>query len=308
MVSFGQQPPITSTSLECKRRIIYSTLVLIATLLLISHHSLVWAVKSQFTINEKQSPIVIDRDDDSKYHIVIKDTLDLSTRDNYDPSRVIPMTIRGELFYCFIPQSRISFVPSTTMNEKEQEEEENHLLNAIVKDLNKKCLYRLSGWWIYELCINVHMRQYHQDIKTGFVSMDYYLGHSPDKEQPVQQFTVHVSNTDPEESHIRLHFDSGTKCDLTNEMRKTEVRIYCASDAKRQQLLHTDTGLERMPNFMGDAEEPSSCSYLVKVYSSNLCKITGFAKKDDNINQIQCVPYDEAKSWINHNMEANIIM
>jgi hypothetical protein len=244
-------------------------------------------------------------DETNKYHVLIRETLEesLASVDFYDKSLVFPMMIHDELYTCFLPQQN-----NKKQHSHQQEEEENKRdkalfqfeLDSLVKELNKKCFYRVTGWWIYEVCFNQHIRQYHQDAKSGHITMEYYLGYSRDKNMPQQNYRVHMSPENPEDSYISFHFYDGTICDLTGQQRTAEIRVYCATDIKRQQLL-TSSGMiintqNKISSFVGDIEEPSSCTYVVKYYSNRLCGLKGFAKTKDKISKIQCIPQDIAVS------------
>jgi protein OS-9 len=163
----------------------------------------------------------------------------------------------------------------------------HHHYQQIINHCNK-----VAGWWIYEFCFNLHIRQYHQDPKTNQVGMEYFLGYSREKNN---NFVTHISAVNPEDSFVSYKYYDGTVCDLTNNPRTTEVRIYCATDEKKQQLLVMGGySSGKNTHFIGDIEEPSSCNYILKFYSSDLCKFEGYAKADDVVQKVQCIPQEQA--------------
>jgi hypothetical protein len=121
------------------------------------------------------------------------------------------------------------------------------------------------------------------------ISMEFILGRSTEETvayTALQNFKVHIDKIDPEESYVSFPFSNGTACDLTKTPRSSEIRIYCASDEKRQMMTANQV---RQPHFVGDVDEPTTCGYLLKFYTSSLCSLAGFAKQDDVISKIQCV-------------------
>lgn len=273
----------------------------ITTAILLSLMMMMMMISSTSADNSLMTKEKILDDETNKYQVLIRETLEESTTsmDFYDKSLVFPIAIHDELYTCFLPQQN-----NKRQHPQQQEEEGKKRdealfqfeLNSLVKELNKKCFYRMTGWWIYEVCFNQHIRQYHQDAKSGHITMEYYLGYSRDKNLPHQNYLVHMSPENPEDSYISFHFYDGTICDLTGQQRTAEIRIYCATDVRRQQLL-TSSGMiintqHKINSFIGDIEEPSSCTYVVKYYSSRLCNLKGFARTEDKISKIQCIPQD----------------
>ena len=51
-----------------------------------------------------------------------------------------------------------------------------------MEPLSGKCLYRIEGWWTYEVCFGSHVRQYHEEADKSPPKMDYYLGKFDEKE------------------------------------------------------------------------------------------------------------------------------
>jgi protein OS-9 len=119
--------------------------------------------------------------------------------------------------------------------------------------------------------------------------MEFFLGRSMEESvtfDKIEHFDIHIDKNDPAESYISFPFKNGTACDLTNQPRTTEVRMFCASDEKRQ--LHTANQV-RQAHFVGDMEEPTTCGYVLKFYTSVLCNLPGFSKQEQVINKVQCV-------------------
>lgn len=138
--------------------------------------------------------------------------------------------------------------------------------------------------------------------------MEFFLGMARDTKNTNIHFITSISPSSPQDSYISFKYHDGTVCDLTNNARTTEVRVYCATDEKKQQLLVLGGSVGgKHSNFIGDIEEPSSCNYILKFYSSDLCKFEGFAKADDIIQKVQCIPYEQALEYEDNAKLAQVI-
>jgi endoplasmic reticulum lectin 1 len=163
---------------------------------------------------------------------------------------------------------------------------------ALLKKLKDKCLRRLDVYWSYELCIDQHVRQYHEDVvttKKGEKEKDvteHFLGRSKkilaqrgDDDLMNPQKTTTATPTFQYEGKTRAYYSElysgGDSCDLTGNPRTTEVRYICDKEA-----LHA----------MGSMQEQSICNYLVVVHTSLLCSHPDFLTQTAVTHKIACVP------------------
>lgn len=131
---------------------------------------------------------------------------------------------------------------------------------------------QIAGWWIYEYCVNSHVRQYHQEQKK--VVAEFYLGSRP-PQMPKNHYALKMNEQNPYESYAYVEFTNGTICDLTQQPRSVEIRFYCPQQNLDHQIIAV--------------EEPLSCKYILKMTSKKLCKLPGFSKKENIVNTIKCV-------------------
>lgn len=174
----------------------------------------------------------------------------------------------------------------------------------------KQCLYQVPGWWVYELCFDRHLRQYHSEQTPGKGSRtvaEFFLGYSTSQRGDVPlteeerldalvrqyragEITVHKDLQNPLESFISFPYRDGTVCDISGVPRRAEVRFSCPTNDRltqtvrknrQQQLLAArkpvPDSLEDIDvSFIHSVEEPRTCDYVVHVYTSELCQFEGF--------------------------------
>jgi hypothetical protein len=81
--------------------------------------------------------------------------------------------------------------------------------------------------------------------------------------------------------------------------------MFCATDQKKRQLSGSGSGgisasTVNNNHFIGDIEEPSSCNYILKFYTSHLCSIHQFEPKvETNSNTIYCIPSETIDEVLN---------
>ncbi|EFC38741.1 predicted protein [Naegleria gruberi] len=229
-----------------------------------------------------------------KYKIKITENINvLSDVENMD---IVYMNFEKELHRCHIPVKKNNSQSEETVKKETLEEKTERIKKEIVENIFPKfisnCYFRIAGWWLYEFCFNKFVRQFHQEQHT--VTNEYFLGYSKEQSptnKNVKYFDINFNEQTPEESYISIPFEKGTPCDLTKQPRTLELRMYCATDLKRRQLTNPNAHGEASAHFVGDIEEPSTCSYSLKFYSNHLCKLEGFApKKEYESNTIYCIP------------------
>ncbi|KAF0712789.1 Aste57867_4655 [Aphanomyces stellatus] len=107
----------------------------------------------------------------------------------------------------------------------------------------QKCHVMSNGWWSYQHCYKNEIRQFHEE-HDGTRPNDWSMGH----------FSEDRSN-DKEISH---HFSGGQHCDENGKLRSTTVKYVCCPE---QADIVVDT-----------IEEPSLCSYTMRVCVPDLCQ------------------------------------
>ena len=122
--------------------------------------------------------------------------------------------------------SRICYLPKIVKKKKldsEGSQVDEDSLNIALHKFNTKCYYRIDGWWIYELCHNSHVRQYHQE--KGKIQIQYMLGKSKSKDE-IQKYLVHLDKNSPIDSYVYTRYFDGSTCKLNNKKRETESKFF----------------------------------------------------------------------------------
>lgn len=149
-------------------------------------------------------------------------------------------------------------------------------LLAILKD---PCFYRHEGWWTYEFCYHVKVRQIHIENKKviqEFVLGVYDADVTADLHKNLTDVSLqkdHRSKSAAQRYHSHI-YTNGTLCDLTGEPRETEVRFVCA-----------DTG----NNMINSITESSTCKYTLIFHAPVLCKHLLFQEERPRSLVINCV-------------------
>ena len=93
-----------------------------------------------------------------------------------------------------------------------------------------KCFYHVEGWWTYELCLNKHVRQFRQEGTE--VQQEYMLGKmqidekdSVSEDGEIALYTSRLHKKDPARSFAHASYTGGSKCDLVDQRRQTEVQL-----------------------------------------------------------------------------------
>mmetsp|Transcript_24966 Transcript_24966/g.38852 ORF Transcript_24966/g.38852 Transcript_24966/m.38852 type:complete len:284 (+) Transcript_24966:43-894(+) len=191
---------------------------------------------------------------------------------------------RGVRFHCLLPSKEQSAeskeeLPVSSIDEEKDlrlQQEELHLkMTQTVERIGKSCVVRNEGWWSYEFCASGSVRQYHEDRQTGAIEADIPLGYAPTK----RQWRLISDETAMDEVYVTEMYKGGQKCDLPPQLpRQTEIRWFC--DPKR-----TKGAIFSLASI----EEPSSCSYLVKIVSSLICDLPGVEIVTEDIEPTQLI-------------------
>lgn len=204
----------------------------------------------------------------------------------------IPMTDRdGKKYLCALSNPRVQHSGKTgdvqngtsiglVTDERSTRKSPDELLEEL-KDL---CFGRDEGWWSYILCFKGDYRQFHADAgvgnKKGQITQEFILGQYDEKATAeLHRNSEEVflqkdprSQTAAQRYHAHLH-TNGTKCDLTNEPRETEVRYVCSDSG---QLL------------IRSIKEAPSCKYTVVFHVPALCKHSLFQEEQPPWIPIHC--------------------
>jgi hypothetical protein len=142
----------------------------------------------------------------------------------------------GREYSCYLPEIPQVFSKKKTENKATIEEIEKIINNE------KDCFYRgkhlnikiVNGWWTYELCLNKHIRQFHQE--DGKLAVDIKLGNKT----PLSKYEVHIAQ-DPKESYVSTSFYDGNFCELNKKLRETGN--FCLIKIQRSEyyVLHNNT-------------------------------------------------------------------
>lgn len=175
---------------------------------------------------------------------------------------------------------------------------------ALLSSLTE-CAHLNTGWWTYKFCYGKQVSQFHREsveVKNTaaqsspvpastadqqaaaappkmemITTVEYDLGRLPEETVPI----VIVKGDTPKETYASQWYQDGTKCDVTNRPRKTEVRFYC--DPAETQVIRT-------------IKETSSCEYMMVVASQYLCSHILFAPDLPKVREIACSPMEKARS------------
>ena len=162
--------------------------------------------------------------------------------------KVVVTNFEGERLQCFVP---IVQQGQEEGDEGGSEGEDvGDLAGLLGGDVGKSHRHQ-DGWWTYEVCPLVHVRQFHAEGEQGF-----NLGR--------------FKRSLVEDRGVSLVYDSGDVCDVTGEMRETTVRFTCSGTA---------SGIQKVV-------ETSSCAYLVDFASQELCKV--FPEQSPTLHNILC--------------------
>lgn len=147
-----------------------------------------------------------------------------------------------------------------------------HPENAVLK-MHGKCVYSTEGWWQYELCFGRHIRQFH--VEGDSVVTEFYLGRAPAKPSITRQElqTVHREPTPQGAVYIATTYRNGTRCELTEDHRQSELRFVC--------LPGEVTELQKV-------EEAATCRYTVVIGTPALCTMDKFKVTKRLVRGIQC--------------------
>ncbi|XP_076054209.1 uncharacterized protein LOC143032884 isoform X2 [Oratosquilla oratoria] len=154
-------------------------------------------------------------------------------------------------------QEYICSLPNVPVSEKQTKKDENILdqlvdISVLLRPMETApCLVKTKDWWTYEFCYGSVIKQYHlEDNKAqgpililGKYESEYNWKNSTETKNRLQRF------------HSQFYVN-GTKCDITGEPRRAEVRFHCE---------------EGVGDYIQRVDEPESCRYVVTVATTRVC-------------------------------------
>jgi hypothetical protein len=229
------------------------------------------------------------------------------------------MMLDSQPYLCSIPQV-VTKPQNATEAAMSKADEAREIARAtdrgfeLLKELDGKCLYFISGWWSYSFCYGKEVKQYHQlppgrdnvpiyppieDPRVPSYVLGSFQGYEPRYKhidgQQVDQNTLEATAKAGDLVHMQSKgdmrylvqkLDHGTMCDLTGRPRKIEVQFHCHPQSDDR---------------IGFIKEVSTCSYLMIIYTPRLCNDVAFLPpKENKAHQIICkeiVPEGGAAAW-----------
>jgi len=200
------------------------------------------------------------------------------------------MTSDKEKYSCAIPMKTISQTQQEKMANYNGPEE---LL--LLDDLFKQslCSYRIEGYWTYELCHGIYLKQYHAERGVKTPKQSYVLGKYTLVEEALRPLTPKTDNKPTidkhnnnvkkidgvEKAYFMMEFVNGTHCDLTGLPRKAHLHYVCHPDGRGE---------------VHEIFEVRSCEYEVTVLTNLLCAHPLYEIKKDPIDKIECRAMDDS--------------
>ncbi|PWY89346.1 protein OS-9 [Aspergillus heteromorphus CBS 117.55] len=209
------------------------------------------------------------------------------------------MALGDQRFLCQIPRVQGDDRANAT-GESHQADEQKELARAmdrgleLLREMEGRCMYYISGWWSYSFCYKNQIKQFHAlPSGSGIPSYppmedqtthSFILGRFPQGEEDddIEAESDHKKSiTDVAElqtkggsRYLVQRLDGGTRCDLTGRHRKIEVQFHCHPQS-------TDR--------IGWIKELTTCSYLMVIYTPRLCNDVAFLPpQQDEVHAIEC--------------------
>ncbi|CAO3568301.1 unnamed protein product [Mortierella alpina] len=224
-------------------------------------------------------------------------------------SSMIMPDVRGQRWICTIPPKQVQHVKTPPKKTSQEMEEQDRMSVKkgleLLDHLTGHCLRTTHDYWTYEYCHKKHIRQFHAEIQNGqLVPASAALTHTlalyqppaaeiqghPNNEGSLQQRDSSSSSSSSsssttqagtvtelavsnEQKYLVQQWGQGEICDLTGAPRKVQVRFQCANVDDRIQHV----------------SEPSTCNYIMLIYSPSLCKEVAFENIPvPDVNNIDC--------------------
>ncbi|RDW81748.1 PRKCSH domain-containing protein [Aspergillus mulundensis] len=220
------------------------------------------------------------------------------------------LILEGQRYLCEVPMVEAA-ENSQTKEEVNEDEERKELARAtdrgleLLREMEGKCLYYISGWWSYSFCYMNQIKQFHA-LPSGagipnyppmedHTTHSFILGRFPQEEgqQGGEGAKSEKATTDLAElqtkggsRYLVQRLDSGDQCDLTGKSRKIEVQFHCNPQS-------TDR--------IAWIKELYTCSYLMLIYTPRLCNDVAFLPpQQEEVHTIECreiLTPEEVSDW-----------
>ncbi|KAL4913801.1 glucosidase II beta subunit-like protein-domain-containing protein [Aspergillus aurantiobrunneus] len=221
------------------------------------------------------------------------------------------LVLEGQRYLCRIPVVEDS-VSNRTNVEVNEDEEQRELARAtdrgleLLREMEGRCLYYISGWWSYSFCYKNQIKQFHALPSGGGIpnyppmedhtTLSFILGrfpHEDGRDDGEGDAKSGKTTTDLAElqtkggsRYLVQHLDSGDQCDLTGKSRKIEVQFHCNPQS-------TDR--------IAWIKELTICSYLMLIYTPRLCNDVAFLPpQQEEVHTIECreiLAPEEVSDW-----------
>ncbi|KAG2415674.1 hypothetical protein HFD88_006865 [Aspergillus terreus] len=219
------------------------------------------------------------------------------------------MILDDRRFFCQIPRVETNDNRTNGSEHASEADEKRELARAtdrgmeLLREMEGKCMYYVSGWWSYSFCYKKQVKQFHA-LPSGSgipnyppmedpTTLSFILGKFPnadhddeDDAEPERRKSSSTSSsssstTDVAElqtkggsRYLVQHLRGGTRCDLTGRDRRIEVQFHCHPQS-------TDR--------IGWIKELTTCSYLMVIYTPRLCNDVAFQPpQQDEVHSIEC--------------------
>jgi protein OS-9 len=217
------------------------------------------------------------------------------------------LILKGRPFLCSLPKIDDVSTDETPESTSETDNEKDLITAAdrgweLLRHLEGKCMFFVSGWWSYSFCYNSQIKQFHQ-LPPGSggpiyppqedpSTPSYVLGRFGDKKGNQRESGTTTSattelQTKGETRYLVQRLGGGTTCDLTGKDRRVEVQFHCHPQS-------TDR--------IGWIKEVATCTYLMIIYTPRLCNDVAFLPPRQNkAHTIACreiLKPDEVAEWV----------
>lgn len=172
----------------------------------------------------------------------------------------------GDVFTCVIPNDiRVDDVDEQRHRAEPRDDDRTvSELRQLMTSMHESCLYRLEGWWSYEVCTSRgSVRQFHAQDQGG-VTDQHYLGSKRDEAATILT-ADYLSET----------LLDGSYCDVSAQPRQTELRYTCEAARESSAILAI--------------QEPQSCRYIVTIATPLICihpHFAGLSRR--SVNELRC--------------------
>jgi hypothetical protein len=167
-------------------------------------------------------------------------------------------------------------------------------MRSIVNELGSGCYTLADGWWTYQLCPGVVMKQYHA---TPAGSVD------PASEYSLGAFNASASDQEPAAARHRLpvvyreEYSQGTPCDIgSKQHRSTIVSYECDVDAaptlvqvcSAQRVFQLFIFVAICCDLINQVREISPCVYTAIFRAASVCKHPAFKPAAAPVVPVDC--------------------